>query len=152
MNGREEWTDLELSSDTDAVDQERLGQVLARINEVAAVPAAAARLLELTRNERSGFTPVVQALAEDPAMAAEVLRIANSPLYAQAEKVSDLKRAVTLIGMAELNVMAGAMAMAWRCACRPCPLTVRWRRQKNPPSPPRWAPCRWRCGHVATII
>ena len=111
MSGRGEWTDLELSSDTDAVDQERLGQVLARINEVAAVPAAAARLLELTRNERSGFTPVVQALAEDPAMAAEVLRIANSPLYAQAEKVSDLKRAVTLIGMAELNVMAGAMAM-----------------------------------------
>lgn len=106
-----EWTDLELSADDDGVDQERLGQVLSRINEVTAVPAAAARLLELTGNERTGFNAVVQAIAGDPAMAAEVLRIANSPLYAQAEKISDLKRAVTLIGMSELNVMAGAMAM-----------------------------------------
>lgn len=69
------------------------------------------KLLDLTQRPDSLIRPVVETLSKSPSLAAEVLKIANCPIYAHDKEVMDLKRAVVLIGMQELHAMAAGLSM-----------------------------------------
>lgn len=99
----DEWLDLE--------ESRRREKVLRRVSEVCAVPASAQRILTLTVDDKSEVKQLADAAAADPAIAAQLLRIANSPLFAHSKQIVDLKRAIVLIGRKELHSMAAAMAM-----------------------------------------
>jgi HD-like signal output (HDOD) protein len=89
----------------------RREKVLRRVSEVCAVPATAQRVLALASDQNADVKQLSEAAASDPAIAAQLLRIANSPLYAHSRQIVDLKRAIVLIGRKELHSMAAAMAM-----------------------------------------
>ncbi|MEM9194942.1 MAG: HDOD domain-containing protein [Myxococcota bacterium] len=82
-----------------------------RVEEVCPLPAAAQRVLALTSNPSSDMADVVAALAADPALAAEVLRVANSPAFGAKHPASDIASAALRLGMNELQNMSSAMAM-----------------------------------------
>lgn len=104
--------DLEIAGYAGETTEERkLAATLARITEVCTMPESAQRVMQLTRDPQAAVKPVVDEVSRDPALAAEVLRIANSPFYGQSRMVADIQRAVVVIGMKELNVMAAAMAL-----------------------------------------
>ncbi|MBN2344446.1 MAG: HDOD domain-containing protein [Deltaproteobacteria bacterium] len=69
------------------------------------------RLMELTQQPDSLIRPVVETLSKSPSLAAEVLKVANSPVYSQGKEIVDLKRAVVLIGMQELHAMTTGLNM-----------------------------------------
>lgn len=104
-----EWFDINIEVDDD--EAARLSKVLDRVSEVCPVPATSQHVMALTQRDDAMLGPVVDAVAKDPAIAAEVLRIANSPIFGRSRQISDLRRAVVAIGMRELHHMAGAMAM-----------------------------------------
>ncbi|MCU0663892.1 MAG: HDOD domain-containing protein [Myxococcota bacterium] len=104
-----EWFDINIEQGED--EQARLAKVLDRVEEVCPVPATSQHVMSLTQRDDAMLGPVVEAVARDPAIAAEVLRIANSPIFGRSRQISDLKRAVVAIGMRELHHMAAAMAM-----------------------------------------
>jgi HD-like signal output (HDOD) protein len=54
---------------------------------------------------------VAEAVAADPALAAEVLRLANSASVGGRAEVTDLGRALVTIGLQRLNTMAAALSM-----------------------------------------
>jgi HD-like signal output (HDOD) protein len=54
---------------------------------------------------------IAQVLATDPALAAEVMRIANSAAFGRSRQVAELEQAVLLIGAAQIHEMALAMGM-----------------------------------------
>jgi HD-like signal output (HDOD) protein len=85
--------------------------LVTRIQEVCPVPAVAQRVIHLTHDPSSSIREIAETIATDPALAAEVLRIANGPLYGRRRQVSDLAEAVVTLGLAELGAMASAMAM-----------------------------------------
>ncbi len=89
----------------------RREKVLKRVSEVCAVPATAQRVLALASDSNSDVKQLADAAASDAAIAAQLLRIANSPLFAHSRQIVDLKRAIVLIGRKELHSMAAAMAM-----------------------------------------
>ncbi|HEX5660584.1 MAG TPA: HDOD domain-containing protein [Polyangiales bacterium] len=92
---------------------QRADVLLDRALEHGSLPESTQKLLELTRRDDAEVGPVVDALALNPGLAAAVLRVANSPLYGQQRAISDLKRAVGLIGMQELHdIVAGTAMMA----------------------------------------
>jgi HD-like signal output (HDOD) protein len=92
---------------------QRADVLLDRALEHGALPESTQKLMDLTRRDDAEVGPVVDALALNPGLAAAVLRVANSPLYGQQRAVSDLKRAVGLIGMQELHdIIAGTAMMA----------------------------------------
>ncbi len=91
--------------------QDRPDMLVDRISEVCAVPQSAQNVMVLARDRETTIQILVDALAKDPALAAEMLRIANSPVYGQTNRVVSLHRAVVIIGMQELYNMAAAMAM-----------------------------------------
>ena len=95
----------------DGEPADRFSITLARIEEVCPIRETAQRVMELAKDEDASVSAIVEALIRDPALAAEVLRIANSPAYGQRQQVSDLQRAVSVIGMRELHDVAAAMSM-----------------------------------------
>lgn len=91
---------------------ESIPELVERIREVCPVPATAQRVIELTSREDSRMDEIAEAVASDPALGAEVLRIANSPIYRRtSDPVTEIERAVAMLGLVELHDMATAMAM-----------------------------------------
>ncbi len=97
------WTEVE--------EDRKLTVLLREITDVCTVSETAQRVMELTRAGEVNLTAVVDAVMKDPLLAAELLRLANSPLFGQAKQIDDLKRAVVVIGMQELHNIAAAMSM-----------------------------------------
>lgn len=69
-------------------------------------------LVELTRNDDVELAEVVRRVREDQAIAAKVIRVANSSYYMERRKVATVERAVRIIGLMTLRttvITAGVM-------------------------------------------
>lgn len=88
-----------------------LAELLARIQEVCPLPATSQRVVQLAQDPKARIEQLASVIATDPALASEVMRIANSAAFGRARQISELETAVVLIGMVEIQRMAAAMAM-----------------------------------------
>lgn len=74
------------------------------------LPQAFLALRRVAENPLSTVADVAAVISTDPSLAAYVLRLANSTLYSPVCRVETVSRAVTAIGLGEIEVMAaGAM-------------------------------------------
>jgi len=89
---------------------DRIELLLDRVAEVCPLPKTSERLLELTRSDRASIPEVAKVIVTDPAIAAAVLRIANSAVYGGGN-IDRLETAVMRIGLKELHDMAAAMSL-----------------------------------------
>ena len=80
--------------------------------ELPSLPAIVIRLNELLDGQLPPMGRVSELISEDPALAAGVLRLVNSPLYPFQGKIDSLQRAVTLIGVREVRNLALAASVA----------------------------------------
>jgi diguanylate cyclase (GGDEF)-like protein len=62
-------------------------------------PGVATHIIELARDPDIEMGKVAKALSMDSALSAKVLRIANSPLYAQRRKSENLRQALVVLGL-----------------------------------------------------
>lgn len=62
-------------------------------------PGVASEILRLVGQPQTDMDCVAMAISRDAALAAKVLRIANSPLYAQLRKSSNLRQALVVLGL-----------------------------------------------------
>lgn len=84
---------------------------------VPVYPAAAMKLRKLLANERTNATEVVDVVASDPALAATMLKLANSALYRpDGAPITTIGRAVHRVGMRAL----GSVAMASGVGAQAC--------------------------------
>lgn len=88
--------------------------------DICPFPATAQRLMALANDESSPLDSIAIAVATDPALATQVLRVANSAAYRPmgAAPVRDLRQALVNIGLDALRTMAGAMALLASFATR----------------------------------
>src|SRR5262245_32166643 len=73
-------------------------------------PHAALRLARLAYDPRTKAQEIVHLIERDPALAARVLKLANSPLFPYEGQVGDLHRAISMIGLKELTELTLAAA------------------------------------------
>lgn len=81
-----------------------------RVGDLPPAPAAAVKLLRLTSDDNTGVADISRVIETEPALAAKVLRIVNSPFYGFPRGIRSIPRAVTLLGLsavrqAALNVL-----------------------------------------------
>ncbi len=76
----------------------RLVEQLKSCRSLPSVPAVAMRIIDLCEQDDVGVAEVSAVLARDPALAAKVLKAANSALYSVRSEVTTLERAVTILG------------------------------------------------------
>lgn len=72
---------------------------IARRKSVNPIPATVSELLRLSEDPHASLKDFEAVIAKDPATAAEVLRHANSPLYAPRSEIKSLTHAVAYLGI-----------------------------------------------------
>jgi HD-like signal output (HDOD) protein/DNA-binding response OmpR family regulator len=80
------------------IGRERLEADIAKIREAKALPFVAAQVLRLTISKETHAKRIVEELYKDQAIAAKVLKMANSAYYVVGSAVTSLERAVVNIG------------------------------------------------------
>ncbi|HPF39678.1 MAG TPA: HDOD domain-containing protein [Phycisphaerae bacterium] len=83
-----------------------------RIESLPPFPAVASRIVAACECEDLCAERIAAIISEDPALAARILRVANSPFYGAAGKITQVSRAVVRLGtIAVRNLVVGM------CAC-----------------------------------
>lgn len=62
------------------------------------LPAIAVQIIEASKNPDISLRDVASIISSDPAIAAKLLRLANSPLYSQRRTIHNLREALTMLG------------------------------------------------------
>ena len=74
-------------------------------------PAVATKLLRLLSNDDIAVEEVVGLIRADPALASELMRIVNSPLYGFPARINSIQNAVTLLGLQTVKSFALTVSM-----------------------------------------
>lgn len=91
---------------------ETIRGLIERRLELPSLPAVVLRLNELLTGRLPSMGEVAELVSEDPALAAGVLKLVNSPIYPFRGKIDSLPRAVTLVGVRELRNLALSASVA----------------------------------------
>ncbi len=76
-----------------------LTQRLALCTALPTLPAAALQIIDLGEQPEVDLDEVVRVIGLDPALAAKLLKIANSPIYGTRQRVRTLRQALMLMGL-----------------------------------------------------
>jgi HD-like signal output (HDOD) protein len=78
-------------------------------------PAIAMKVIELASDPDLDAAQLALLIGKDPALAAKVLRVANSPLYSKRPKSEDLRQALVVLGLngAIKLVLSFSLRRAW---------------------------------------
>ena len=82
-----------------------------QIESLPPLPTIVQRILAVTESPDSSADDVAKVLSGDPAIAAKILRVANSPFYGMSRQVTQVSRAVVMLGsVAVRNLVLGICA------------------------------------------
>jgi HD-like signal output (HDOD) protein len=84
------------TSDVGANDQ--LKNIIMTTRDLPAMPQVASKVLELSSDPNTSAQQLQQIIADDQAMTARILKIANSAMYSCSRKVKTLTEAIVMLG------------------------------------------------------
>ena len=105
-----------------------LGSLLSRINDIPTLPASVLRVMQMIEDPFCSSSDLAKVIQADPAMAAKVLKLANSSYYGFRQKIGNIPQAVTLLGFATLKntLLAAAVFDMFRVAGTGFDLPALW--------------------------
>lgn len=95
-----------------SIDNTPLPPELFQAEHLPSIPAVAVEVLRLCRDEDTTLDDLAEVLEHDPALAARLLRFANSALYNLGSDVSTLQRATLVLGMKTVQLMSLTFSLA----------------------------------------
>lgn len=90
----------------------KLEHVLKRVETLPILPTSAMRVMSLTKNPDIDVNALADLIGQDPALAASILRQANSALYGYARRIASLAEAVVLLGFQTIYSLTLSAAVA----------------------------------------
>lgn len=99
----------------------RLDQLVSKFKQIPSSPQVLPKLQTLLRNPNSDLGDIVEIIRTDSGLVAELIRLANSALYARGMPVSDLESAINLLGFHQ-TYRATAIAIGTQALAIPLPL------------------------------
>ncbi len=89
-------------------DKDLVEQIVSCVGDLPAMPAIVAEVLKATDDPKSDIARISDAIQEDPAMTAKILRVSNSSYYGMKQYVGTLKLAAVILGVREIrNIVLG---------------------------------------------
>jgi putative nucleotidyltransferase with HDIG domain len=106
-----------------------LESLLSRISDIPTLPTSVLRVMQMIEDPFCSSSDLAKVIQADPAMAAKVLKLANSSYYGFRQKISNIPQAVTLLGFATLKntLMAAAVFDMFRVADTGLDLNALWK-------------------------
>ncbi len=83
---------------TPVVEDPQLKQLIMTIRDLPAMPHVASKVLELSSDPETSASLLQQVIADDQAMTARILKIANSAMYACSRRIKTLSEAIVMLG------------------------------------------------------
>jgi HD-like signal output (HDOD) protein len=88
-----------------------MGESLASPQSIAPMPRVCVQLAELTAQHAADATQLARLIQSDPALAGEIMRVANSPALRPRSPIVSLQQAVSWLGVAEVRNIAMAVML-----------------------------------------
>lgn len=92
------------------------------------LPEVALRVRDKVEDESTSASEIAATVATDPALAARLFQVANSPLYRGSKTIDDLKMAITRLGLGVVRNLVTSLAMQQIFQPTSDALDVRFRR------------------------
>ena len=86
-------------------------QITKSIKNIPTLPAIIIQIIKTTNDPTSSARDLNKIITNDQAISAKVLQLANSPFYGLSSKVSNLNRAITLLGFNTVRSLALSISM-----------------------------------------
>jgi HD-like signal output (HDOD) protein len=93
------------------VAREHLSESLAAPQTIAPLPRVCAQLAQLTAQQATDAAQLARLIQSDPALAGEIMRVANSPVLRPRTAIVSLQQAVSWLGVAEVRNIAMAVML-----------------------------------------
>ena len=85
-----------------------LERIISKVGDLPAMPEIVGEVLRLTDDPHVGMVTVSEAIQQDPALTAKILKVSNSPYYGMKQYVGTLKLALVILGVREVrNIVLG---------------------------------------------
>jgi len=81
------------------------------LRDLPPFPPIAARLMRLISEEEPHYKDLADLIRADPAFAAEILRLANSPVFGLRSEIGDIMHAIAVLGLNRLRGLIITVAM-----------------------------------------
>ncbi len=85
------------------LDSEELKRTIGQIESLPPAPRMYIELVQLMRDPDVSMADIAYVLSQDPALAAKVLRLCNSAFFSAGREITDIRSAVTRLGMGMLR-------------------------------------------------
>ena len=73
------------------------------VENLPSEPTLLVELLDLCHNDNTNFEMLSIAIKKDIGLTAKILQVANSPVYRQGNKITDIRRTLTVLGMTNIR-------------------------------------------------
>jgi putative nucleotidyltransferase with HDIG domain len=87
-------------------------QIAGQVRTLATLPSVALRINRIVGNPRASARTLQAIVEEDPALAANIVRVANSPMFGYAGGVGSLDRAIFVLGFQAVRNIAMATSLS----------------------------------------
>lgn len=91
------------------------------LGEIGSLPETTARIIEVVEDSRGTADQLNEVVSHDPALAARVLKLVNSAFYGLPGRVSDLRRAIILLGRSAVRDVAISTSVGHMFSVQPVP-------------------------------
>lgn len=85
---------------------EAIGKDLPALSKIPAFPPIVLRVLDLASNEEVDVRQLVELITADTALSAQILRLANSPLFGLTARIDSLQHALVVLGLRRVHNLA----------------------------------------------
>ncbi len=82
-----------------AETNEKLNALVRQVRDLPALPESVLRVMQLTEDPKAGIAQVAKILVADQALAARVLKLANSAFYGSSRRIGTVSDALVVLGM-----------------------------------------------------
>ncbi len=80
-----------------------MDNLIKKIEQIPTIPMVSQRIMEIAGDEEAPFKDFVRIIEKDQALAAKILRVANSAFYGFLSSVSSLEHALVILGINEVK-------------------------------------------------
>ena len=77
----------------------KVAKILASCSSLPSLPSVVLKIIDASKDPDIGLAEVAEIIRVDAALSAKLLKIANSPLYSQRRKITNLKDSLSVLGL-----------------------------------------------------
>lgn len=83
--------------------KQNIEEIIATIEQIPPLPEVSAEIITAIDNDESSIKDITQLIEQDVSLAAQLLKVSNSPFYGTINRVSTIGHAVMILGLGEVK-------------------------------------------------